>query len=492
MTQGEIGIRQIFGLKVRELRSKKGFSYQDLSKLTGLSVSYLNEIEKGKKYPKGDKIMSLAEALGVSYDYMVSLKVSKKIEPVVALLQSDFFRELPLDLLGLDAQKFIELISSNPEKINAFINTVLQIARNYEVGRENIYYAALRSYQEINDNYFPDLEAGVREFKTKFDFNGNIKYEKSDLIQLLKDYFGIAVDYNLLKDKSKLRDTRSYYSPDKKVLSLNYDLTEAQEKFLIVRELAFQFLEIKGRPLETPPQRNYSFNQLLNNFKASYFAVAFLMDEKEVIRDIRNFVKSKQWHDQDVLKILEKYDATPEMLMQRLTNILPKYFGFNNLFFLRFTNKPGKDGFRLTKELHLSKLHNPHANELNEHYCRRWISIGIIQELLKAGNSETIARLQISKYLNTKNEYLCLSVAFPNSTNREEGISITVGFQIDAALKEGIKFLEDPKILEREVHTTCERCPARDCKERAAEPWQLDKTLRKLEIESELSNLENN
>ena len=96
MTQGEIGIRQIFGLKVRELRSKKGFSYQDLSKETGLSVSYLNEIEKGKKYPKGDKIMSLAQALGVSYDHLVSLKVSKKIEPVVDLLQSDFFRELPL------------------------------------------------------------------------------------------------------------------------------------------------------------------------------------------------------------------------------------------------------------------------------------------------------------------------------------------------------------------------------------------------------------
>ncbi|MCR9250867.1 MAG: helix-turn-helix domain-containing protein [bacterium] len=490
MTQGEIGIRQIFGLKVRELRSKKGFSYQDLSKQTGLSVSYLNEIEKGKKYPKGDKIMSLAEALGVSYDYLVSLKVSKKIEPVVALLQSDFFRELPLDLLGLDAQKFIELISANPEKINAFINTVLQIARNYELGRENIYYAALRSYQEINDNYFPELEKAVKDFKNKFDFTGYL-FEKEELEQILKDYFKISIDYDRLKDNDTLRDTRSYYSIVDQSLSLSSGLTPAQEKFLIVRELAYQYLEIRERPLETPPQRNYSFAQLLNNFRASYFAVAFLMDEKEVISDIRNFVRSKQWHDQDVLKILEKYDATPEMLMQRLTNILPKYFGFNNLFFLRFTNKPGADGFKLTKELHLSKLHNPHANELNEHYCRRWISIGIIQELLKQKKLETIARLQISKYLNTKNEYLCLSVAFPNSTNTEEGISITVGFQIDSKLKEGIQFLEDPKIIEKEVHTTCERCPARDCNERAAPPWQLDRELRKIEIERGLNELEN-
>lgn len=41
-------IRLILGFKVRYLRQQKGYSYQELSEQTGLSTSYLNDIEKGK------------------------------------------------------------------------------------------------------------------------------------------------------------------------------------------------------------------------------------------------------------------------------------------------------------------------------------------------------------------------------------------------------------------------------------------------------------
>ena len=53
----------LFGLKVKQLRVKKGLSFAELSQKTGISVSYLNEIEKGKKYPKRDKIRGLADVL---------------------------------------------------------------------------------------------------------------------------------------------------------------------------------------------------------------------------------------------------------------------------------------------------------------------------------------------------------------------------------------------------------------------------------------------
>ena len=45
--------------------------------MTGLSKSYLNEIEKRKKYPKRDKIVLLSEALETTYDQLVSLKLIK-------------------------------------------------------------------------------------------------------------------------------------------------------------------------------------------------------------------------------------------------------------------------------------------------------------------------------------------------------------------------------------------------------------------------------
>ncbi len=54
-------IKLIFGLKLKQLRISRNLSLSDLANRSSLSVSYLNEIESGKKYPKSDKIIALAE-----------------------------------------------------------------------------------------------------------------------------------------------------------------------------------------------------------------------------------------------------------------------------------------------------------------------------------------------------------------------------------------------------------------------------------------------
>jgi transcriptional regulator with XRE-family HTH domain len=136
-------LKYIFGLKIRDLRLSKNLSFTELADLTGLSISYLNEIEKGKKYPKGDKILALAKAFSVEYDDLVSLKVNKRLQPLVDLLHSNLFQELPLEMYGLEVQKIIELISESPEKVTAFLSTVSQIARTYEMQREHFFFAAV-------------------------------------------------------------------------------------------------------------------------------------------------------------------------------------------------------------------------------------------------------------------------------------------------------------------------------------------------------------
>ena len=58
-------LRFILGLKLRTLRQERGHSLKTVAEKSGLSVSYLSEIEKGKKYPKPDKLIDLADALDV-------------------------------------------------------------------------------------------------------------------------------------------------------------------------------------------------------------------------------------------------------------------------------------------------------------------------------------------------------------------------------------------------------------------------------------------
>ena len=50
----ESNVKLIFGLKLRQLRQDKKLMLSELSKISGISVSYLTEIEQGKKFPKAD------------------------------------------------------------------------------------------------------------------------------------------------------------------------------------------------------------------------------------------------------------------------------------------------------------------------------------------------------------------------------------------------------------------------------------------------------
>ena len=54
------------GVTVRRLRMERDFTLQALADESGVSKSYLGDIEKGRKNPTTDVIESIAEALGVS------------------------------------------------------------------------------------------------------------------------------------------------------------------------------------------------------------------------------------------------------------------------------------------------------------------------------------------------------------------------------------------------------------------------------------------
>ena len=466
-------LKLIFGLKLKEIRSEKRVSYQELREKTGLSLSYLSEIENGKKYPKGDKIMTIAKALNVTYDELVSLQVPRKLQPVVQLIQSDFFKAFPLEQFGLNPQKLVEIISYDPEKMNAFISTILQVARNFELKQESFYHTALRSYQELHNNYFEELEYAVDELHLEFPELKEIPFNESVLTEILLK-IGVRTSDEQLHESESLRNIRSVYDPKERLLHINRGLNSGQINFLLGREIAFQWTKEKKRPLSTPPQGHHDFEQILSNYKASYFSAALMMPRDEVVRDIKAFGQRETWDPKVFMSFMDKYDVTPEMIMQRLTNILPTIFGNENLFFLRFVGK-GSSSFTLTKELHLTKLHNPHANELNEHYCRRWISLTNIQKLIATRNTNRdikyVAGIQRSRYYDSPNEYLCLSMAFPNVSTPDESVSVTIGFLVDDSLTKKVKFLSDPAIPSRLVNTTCERCPIKDCQERVEQPY---------------------
>lgn len=485
--------KMIFGFKVKYLRQHLDLTYQQLAKKSGMSLSYIHEVEKGKKYPKPAKIHLLADALGTDYDHLVSTQADKKIQPIIDLLTSDFLQIFPLKMFGIDTYKLFELFSNAPDKVNAFISTLFNVSRQYQMKSESFYKTALRSYQDMYDNYFPELEKDVKVFKETYGVEIKSKYKEKELKNILLNEFGVKVDKEKLKGNKDLKKIRSYFSEKDKTLFINEGLKESQINFLLAREIGFHYLDLEDRPFVTRILEVESFEKLLNNFKASYFSAAFLMDEKLIVKDVLSFSQLPEWNGDRFIGFLDDYNVTPEMLLQRLTNILPRHFGLNELFFLRLTGKNNLKQFGITKEIHLSRLHNPYANENNEHYCRKWVSLNIIKKLRtqkSLGQKDTvIADLQISDYWESPNEYLCLSFAKADDDDSSDGVSVTLGLHINDELRKMIRFLGDPNLPKRIVNTTCERCSVPDCENRAAPPITTENKLKVERIKEGLKEL---
>jgi len=354
-------VRRIFGLKLQQIRNGQGLSLLGLSKLTGLSKSYLSEIERGKKYPKPDKVVQLVEALNTQYDELVSLKLSGKMAPLSEIIQSGILKEIPLELFGIDEGDLIDIIVEAPERVTAFISTIFEIAKNYDVTRENFYLAALRSYQESHDNYFPDIEEEVEACARRYQINQHQKIQSVELQEILEQEFNYTVEYKTLAEASLPKEIRSIFIPTKKKLLISPTVSETQRVFILAKELGYAFLKIKERPFTFTWIKFENFEDVLNNFKASYFAGALIIPKKRIIEDIRAFFNTTTWDPERFLKLMFSYTDSAETFFQRLTNILSVHFGLKELFFLRLTYNPQTQYPDLNKELHLARNHQPHA-----------------------------------------------------------------------------------------------------------------------------------
>jgi len=485
--------RILFGLKVKQLRQKKNLSFAELSEKAGMSVSYLNEIEKGKKYPKEDKIATLSAALGVPHALLISQEVDEGLAPVLDLLQSNFLNELPLDLFGIDLAKVVEIIANAPTRVNAFISTLLELSRNYALRQENFYFSALRSYLELHNNFFDDLETAVTTFCAQHHLTEQRPFPENTLQELLQHSYGYKIQENGLDRFPELQHLRSVFIPRRKELLLSSKLTPAQRSFEFGKELGFQVLDIKERAYTSSILRGEVFEEVLNHSKAIYFSVALHLPLHAFHEDVNRFFQQKKWNPEAFVAIMNQYEASPEMFYHRLTNILPHFFGIKKLFFLRFVHDPRTDGFEMDRELHLNHRHQPHGNAVNEHYCRRWVSTSLLQELSelqkKGDMPPVVVGAQISNYLNTEDQYLCLTIARPAYPTPNKNVSVTIGLLITADLKNKIHFLADPDISSRLVHTTCERCPISDCSERAAPPVIADKRKQFHQLQERLNKL---
>ncbi len=482
-------IKLIFGLKLRQIRNDSKLSLFGLSKITGMSKSYLNEIENGKKYPKPDKIAILSDKLDVPYDQMVSLKLDKNLAPVGDLLKSNILKEIPLELFGIKESTLIDIVSNAPARVNAFISTIIQIAQSYNLSKESFYLASLRSYQEANNNYFPDLEKKVLDFSRSYHLDLDRVIKSEELEEILTEEYGYSIIKNELEKYKMLGKLRSVLIPKSKTLLLTEEVDHSQLNFICAKELAYNFLEIEDRLNTFPWIKFESFDQVLHNFYASYFAGALILPKQKITEEVGAFF-GREKLDLELFKdTLIETGTSPETYFQRLTNVLPSSFNLKNLFFLRFTHKKETSRFSLNKELHLTHHHSPRSNESNEHYCRRWVSLRVLQKIARL-ESAIVFDAQISHFPDQGSSYLVISAATADPFKKNTYRSISIGLLVNSQLRKKVKFLDDGTLKTYSVGVTCERCAIQDCEVRQAAPIHVQKKQFDQEISKLVDELE--
>lgn len=484
--------RIIFGLKIKALRTGKGFSFADLSQATGMSVSYLNEIEKGKKHPKPEKITALAKALDTNENTLTSNELPRSLTPVGELLRSNFLSELPLDIFGIELQKIVEIISKAPVKVGAFISTLVELSKNYELQEESFYFGVMRAYQELHFNYFEELEKAATAFRTTF-LDKDKKILSTDLELILEKKYGYTIDKKSLGNTPELHQIRSVFIKDKKTLLVQKSLEEAQLTLILAKELGFQYLNLEHRPYYNPFRSPNSFEPVLSNFKTTYFAAALLMEEQKMVKTVAKFCQNNSFNANILTQNILENNVTPETFMFRLTTIMPQHFQLKQLFFIRIKSEPLADFHTMDKVLHLNQPQLPHSNKVHEHYCRRWLAIQTLQNIQnqreQGRKPQLVTQAERNTYKGMDDDYLVVAMAIPAGLFQEKDVSVAFGVLMDDDLKKKVKFAAHKSIKKRIVSTTCERCAIEDCKERVAPPSAYEKRQQWKQAQAKLKEL---
>lgn len=86
-------IKELSGLRIRELRHSKGMSQEVLAEKVGISSKYLSSIERGKENPTFDTFIKMSGALDVDlaelFNFSHKGKSAKELRELIIRLVKD-------------------------------------------------------------------------------------------------------------------------------------------------------------------------------------------------------------------------------------------------------------------------------------------------------------------------------------------------------------------------------------------------------------------
>ena len=461
------------GTKVRKERRSKGLSQSELSKNLGISASYLNLIESGRRTITVTLLIKIGNELGISLKDLTTESNKRLLSDVMEVLSNELFEDL--DITNHETSEFI---SNNPNIAKALltlndshkglrddIQNRLELHDAESVFKEKkssrLPVEIVSDFLQENKNYFEKIERKAEDLRDKIGlyFSPGIGSTEVKFTNYLQNQHNTKVKIVPPEEDEKLIKK---YDKDSRVLLLSEMLTYTARNFHLAYQIAFfDGNEIIEKIIHDKKIFSEDVKALLKISLLNYFSAALLMPYND-------FLKSAKKYKYDIEILMHHYAASFEQVTHRLTNL----------------QRPGNEGVpfhflktdiagNISKRFSLSGIHIPRYGGS----CPRW---NVYIAFLNPGKIHP----QISKMPDGK-VYFCIARAF------EKGIAkhgmpksfVSIGLGCDMQYAKELTYSEGMdltnKNLETAIGVSCKICPRMDCQQRAFPP--INKSL-KLDI----------
>ena len=446
------------GPKIKAFRRQLGIQANKLSEQLGISPSYLNLIEGGKRKIDGDLLLKVCQHLKIELSDLTTKSDLNLANNISELLDDQLFEDL--DILGPEVQ---DLVNTNPkiaraliklgdnfkQKDHEMINKVENLSGKIIDSRKASFPGEVISdFLQENKNYFPKLEEFANTIFNKVQKNNRTRY--SALCDFLKTEYSIIVRDKIPEESKPFS---KIYNKDKKELSLSdYNSLETKKLYAaaqIAQEGATREINEYLSKFTFPSDESKKLTQiaLLN-----YCGAAILMPYKLFHSECK-----KLKYD---LELLQNTFATSfEQVAHRVTCLQdPKLPGIP--FHMLRVDVAGN----ISKRFSLSGIEIPRYGGA----CPRW-------NVYSAFTRPGIIQAAVSKMTNGE-KYVCIARTVEKGVGRfgQSKSILSIGLGCEAKYAKDFIYTENIDISDKKteipIGVSCRTCDRLNCSQRAFPP----------------------
>ena len=446
------------GPKIKAFRRKLGIQANKLADQLGISPSYLNLIEGGKRKIDGDLLLKACQELKIELSDLAVKSDLNLVNDISELLDDQLFEDL--DILGPEIK---DLVNTNPkiaraliklgdnfkQKDHDIINRVENLSGKIIDSRKAAFPGEIVSdFLQENKNYFPNLEDFANSVFEKIQINNRSTY--FGLCEFLKKEYGILVK-DVLPEEGK--PFSKIFKKNKKELLLSDYVTLETKKLYAASQIAHEgAIKDINEYLSKFTFPSEESKKLTKVALLNYCGAAILMPYKLFHHEC---MKNK--YDLELLQ--NTFATTFEQIAHRVTCLQdPKLPGIP-FHFLR-VDIAGN----ISKRFSLSGIEIPRYGGA----CPRW-------NVYSAFTRPGIIQAAVSKMSNGE-KYVCIARTVEKGVGRfgEAKSILSIGLGCEAKYAKDFVYTENLNINDKKteipIGVSCRTCDRLDCSQRAFPP----------------------